>query len=61
MSIILTHQGKNNRIAALHEQLKMPPQIPKVILPIQLQVFLKTGIDILQCPYCNSDSDRKGN
>jgi len=50
----LSHRGKNERIAKLHNLLKLPPPMPKVEIPIQLRVLIKTGIDISLCPICKT-------
>jgi hypothetical protein len=49
----LCHRGKNDRIAELYNQLKLPPPIPKVSLSTGLCILLKTGIDITLCTKCN--------
>ena len=48
----LAHNGKNQRIAAIHEQLKLPAPMPKVIIPFGLQMLQRTGEDYTQCPKC---------
>jgi hypothetical protein len=50
----LSHRGKNERIVKLHNQLKLPPPMPKVEVPILLRVLIKTGIDISLCPICKT-------
>jgi len=50
----LSHRGKKLRIANLYDQLKLPPPMPKVEIPIQLRVLIKTGIDISLCPICKT-------
>jgi hypothetical protein len=48
----MCHRGKNDRIASLYEQLKLPPPMPKVKMPTSLTVLIKTGIDITTCKKC---------
>ena len=48
----LAHNGKNNRIAAILLQLKLPKPMPKVIIPFSLQMLQRTGIDYSICPKC---------
>lgn len=48
----LAHNGKNIRVAAIHEQLKLPKPMPKVIMPFNLQMLQRTGTDHSVCPKC---------
>ena len=48
----LAHNGKNKRIAAIHEQLNLPRPMPKVAIPFGLQMLIRTGEDYTQCPKC---------
>ena len=48
----LAHNGKNQRIAAIHQQLNLPKPMPKVIIPFSLQMLQRTGEDYSQCPKC---------
>ena len=48
----LAHNGKNQRIAAVHAQLKLPQPMPKVIIPFNLQMLQRTGTDYSICPKC---------
>ena len=48
----LAHNGKNKRVAAIHEQLKLPKPMPKVIIPFSLQMLQRTGTDYSVCPKC---------
>lgn len=48
----LSHQGKNARIAALHQQLQLPKPMPKVIIPFSIQMLQRTGTDHHLCPLC---------
>lgn len=50
----LSHQGKHERIAAIHKQLQLPAPMPKVKISIQLQVLQRTGTDISLCPKCKT-------
>lgn len=50
----LAHNGKNKRIAAIHEQLKLPKPMPKVIIPFSLQMLQRTGEDYSLCPSCKA-------
>ena len=46
----LAHNGKNKRIAVIHEQLKLPKPMPKVIIPFSLQMLQRMGEDYSLCP-----------
>ena len=48
----LAHNGKNKRIAAIHQQLELPKPMPKVIIPFSLQMLQRTGTDYSLCPKC---------
>lgn len=48
----LAHNGKNQRIAAIHQQLNLPTPMPKVIIPFSLQMLQRTGVDYTLCPKC---------
>ena len=48
----LAHNGKNKRVAAIHEQLKLPKPMPKIIIPFNLQMLQRTGTDYSVCPKC---------
>jgi Putative transposase len=48
----LAHNGKSQRIAAIHEQLKLPVPMPKATLPFSLQMLQRTGVDYTVCPKC---------
>src|SRR5665647_262707 len=48
----LAHNGKNKRIAAIHQQLNLPNPMPKVIIPFNLQMLQRTGVDYTICPKC---------
>jgi len=50
----LAHNGKNKRIAAIHEQLKLPKPMPKVIIPFSLQMLQRTGEDYSLCQVCKA-------
>jgi hypothetical protein len=50
----LAHNGKNQRIAAIHEQLELPKPMPEVIIPFSLQMLQRTGEDYSLCPTCKS-------
>lgn len=50
----LAHNGKNKRIAAIHEQLNLPKPMPKVIIPFSLQMLQRTGEDYTVCPKCKA-------
>ena len=51
----LAHNGKNKRIAAIHQQLNLPKPMPKVIIPFSLQMLQGTGIDYSCCPKYKMD------
>lgn len=48
----LSHRDKSQRIQRLHQQMNLPPPMPKVTLSTALRVMLKTGVDINICPVC---------
>jgi len=48
----LSHNGKNVRLAAIHQQLNLPKPMPKVIIPFSLQMLQRTGTDYSVCPKC---------
>jgi hypothetical protein len=50
----LSHNGKNQRIAAIHEQLNLPKPMPKIIIPFSLQMLQRTGTDYSICPKCKA-------
>ena len=50
----LAHNGKNKRIAAIHQQLNLPKPMPKVIIPFSLQMLQRTGVDYSCCPKCKT-------
>lgn len=50
----LAHNGKNIRVAAIHKQLKLPPPMPKVIMPFSLQMLQRTGTNYSVCPKCKA-------
>lgn len=49
----MSHQGKNERIAEVSRQLKLPPPKPKVKVPMEIKMLIKTGEDISKCKKCN--------
>ena len=50
----LAHNGKNKRIAAIHEQLELPKPMPKIIIPFSLQMLQRTGTDYSICNKCKT-------
>ena len=48
----LSHNGENQRVAAILLQLKLPKPMSKVIIPFSLQMLQRTGIDYTICPKC---------
>ena len=50
----LAHNGKNQRIAAIHAQLNLPKPMPKVIIPFSLQMLQRTEVDYSCCPKCKT-------
>ena len=50
----LSHNGKNLRIAAIHQQLNLPKPMPKVSIPFSLQMLQRTGVDYSICPKCKA-------
>ena len=48
----LAHNGKNKRIAAIHQQLNLPKPMPKRIIPFSLQMLQRTGTDYSICSKC---------
>jgi hypothetical protein len=49
----MCHRGKNDRIADLYLQLKLPRSMPKVKQSTGLCILIKTGIDISLCKKCS--------
>jgi hypothetical protein len=45
---------KNDRLATIHEQLKLPAPTPKVKLPVVALAAMRYGADIAQCPHCST-------
>jgi hypothetical protein len=45
----LAHRNKTKRIANIYQQLQLPAPMPKVKLPISIQVLQRTGVDITRC------------
>ena len=50
----LAHNGKNKRIAAIHQQLNLPKPMPEVTIPFSLQMLQRTGVDYTCCPKCKT-------
>jgi hypothetical protein len=50
----LAHNGKKGRIAAIHQQLQLPPPMPRVLIPFSLQMLQRTGTDYSVCPKCKT-------
>ena len=50
----LAHNGKNNRITDVLEQLNLPRPMPKVIIPFGLQMLQRTGVDYTCCSKCKT-------
>jgi hypothetical protein len=50
----LSHNGKNKRIAAIHQQLNLPQPMPTVTIPFSLQMLQRTGKDYVLCPICKA-------
>ena len=48
----LAHNGKNHRLAAIHQQLNLPKPMPKISIPFSLQMLQRTGEDYSQCSKC---------
>jgi len=48
----LSHRGKTARLERLHQQMHLPPPMPKVSISTALRVLIKTGVDITICPVC---------
>ena len=48
----LSHRGKTARLERLHQQMKLPPPMPKVSISTALRVLIKTGVDITIWPVC---------
>ncbi|MEO5998725.1 MAG: hypothetical protein ABIN89_18320 [Chitinophagaceae bacterium] len=48
----LAHNRKNYRIAAILLQFELSKPMPKVIIPFNLQMLQRTGIDYSLCPKC---------
>ena len=50
----MCHKDKNDRIADLYQQLKLPRPMPRVTMSTGLCVLNKTGVDITLCKKCNA-------
>ena len=50
----MAHKGKNERLANLYAQLKLPPPMHKVEISTGLRILISTGVDITQCRKCNT-------
>ena len=50
----LANNGKNKRIAAIHEQLNLPKPMPKITIPFSLQMLQRTGVDYTCCSKCKT-------
>ena len=48
----LSHRGKTARLERLHQQMHLPPPMPKVSISTALRELIKTGVDITICPVC---------
>lgn len=48
----LSAAHKNDRLAAIHEQLDLPTPTPKIKLPVVVLAAICYGADISKCPYC---------
>jgi len=48
----MAHNGKNQRIAALHRQLNLPKKLPKVSIPVSLHMLQRSGINYSICTKC---------
>gem|GEM_PF-5342303 len=59
MAATLAHNGKNKRIAVIHEQSNLPKPMPKVIIPFSLQMLQRTGEDYSLCPVCKAGKMEK--
>jgi hypothetical protein len=49
----LCHRNKTERLKALHEQLKLPPPMPKVNMSVRLRILVASGKDITCCTKCS--------
>ena len=50
----LAHNGKNKRIAAIHQQLNLPRPMPKIIIPFSLQMLQRTCTYYSICNKCKT-------
>jgi hypothetical protein len=50
----LAHRGKTKRLQLIYQDLKLPPPMSKVQIPIVLRLLLIAGIDISICPVCKT-------
>lgn len=48
----LATRGRKERINTILSNLKLPPPMPKVSIPLVLRILIKTGNDISLCPVC---------
>lgn len=49
----MSHNGKDDRLAKIYKQLKLPAPMPKVRISTGLRVLISTGVDITLCKKCN--------
>ena len=49
----MSHNGKENRIKNIYQQLKLPTPMPRAKISIGLTVLMSTGVDITVCTKCS--------
>ena len=49
----MSHNGKEDRIKNIYQQLKLPTPMPRIKISIGLTTLISTGVDITVCTKCN--------
>ena len=49
----MSHNGKDDRISKIYEQLKLPISMPRIKISTGLRILMCTGVDITICKKCN--------
>jgi hypothetical protein len=50
----MSHQSKTERIRRIFQQLNLPTPMPRVKVPLQVRMMIKTGKDITACRKCKT-------
>ena len=49
----MSHNGKDDRIKNIYQQLKLPAPMQRIKIDIGMRVLISTGVDITVCKKCN--------